>query len=117
MRNLLIRLIVNTVALWVVSSVYSGVRFAPGSGLGDYLLAGLGLGLVNTFIRPILLLLTLPINLLTLGLFTLVINAVVLMIVAAFTSLNVEGFISALVGAVLLTVVSYFLNLVFGDKR
>ncbi|RIH90431.1 Mycobacterial 4 TMS phage holin, superfamily IV [Calidithermus terrae] len=117
MRNLLIRLIVNTVALWVVSSVYGGVRFAPGSGLGDYLLAGLVLGLVNTFIRPILLLLTLPINLLTLGLFTLVINAVVLMIVAAFTSLDVGGFISALVGAVLLTVVSYFLNLVFGDKR
>ncbi|WP_018465421.1 phage holin family protein [Calidithermus timidus] len=111
MRNFLIRLIINTVALWVVSSLYGGITFAPGSGLGDYLLAGLVLGLVNTFIRPVLLVLTLPINFLSLGLFTLVVNAVVLLIVAALTSLNVSGFVGAVVGALLLTVVSYLLNL------
>ncbi|RIH83048.1 phage holin family protein [Calidithermus roseus] len=113
MRNFLIRLIINTVALWVVSSLYGGVAFAPGSGLGDYLLAGLVLGLVNTFIRPVLLVLTLPINFLSLGLFTLVVNAVVLLIVAGLTSLNVSGFVGAVVGALLLTIVSYLLNLLF----
>ncbi len=111
MRNFLIRLIINTVALWVVSSLYSGVAFVPGSGLGDYLLAGLVLGLVNTFIRPVLLVLTLPINFLSLGLFTLVVNAVMLLIVASLTSLNVSGFVGAVVGALLLTIVSYLLNL------
>lgn len=117
MRNLLIRLIINTVALWVVGSLYGGVRFDPGSGLGDYLVAGLVLGLVNTFIRPVLLVLTLPINFLTLGLFTLVVNALVLWIVAGLTALNVSGFVGALVGALLLTVVSYLLNLLLADRR
>jgi putative membrane protein len=116
MRDLLLRLIINTLALWVVSSLYGGVGFAPGSGLGDYLVAGVVLGLVNTFIRPVLLVLTLPINFLSLGLFTLVVNAVVLLIVAGLTSLNVSGFVGAVVGALLLTIVSYLLNLIFAER-
>jgi putative membrane protein len=117
MRNFLIRLVLNTLALFVLVQIYGGVSFAPNSGLTEYLVAGLILGLVNALVRPILLILTLPLNLLTLGLFTLIINGIVLSIVAGTTALNVAGFGGAVVGALLLTVISYLLNALFSDRR
>ncbi len=115
MRTLLLRWLLNTLALWLVSQLYAGVSFAPGSTLADALVAGLVLGLANALIRPILLLLTLPLNLLTLGLFTLVVNAAVLSLVAWATALEVRGFGAALVGAILLSLVSFGLNLLIQD--
>ncbi len=115
MRALLLRWLVNTLALWVVSELYAGVYFAPESGLDDYLVAGLVLGLANALIRPVLLLLTLPLNLLTLGLFTLVVNALVLWLVAFATPLEVRGFTGALIGALLLALVSFALNLLIKE--
>ncbi len=115
MRGFLIRWLLNTLALWVLSEIYPGVDFAPGAGLGDYLLAGLLLGLANALIRPVLLLLTLPLNVLTLGLFTLVINALMLLLVAAFTALEVHGFLAAVVGALLLSIISFALNLLSNE--
>ena len=53
MRNFLIRLVLNTLALFVLVQIYGGVDFEPGSGLTDYLLAGLILGLVNALVRPV----------------------------------------------------------------
>ena len=111
MRNFLIRWILNTLALWVVAQLYGGVNFATGSALADYLIAGLVLGLANALVRPLLLLLTLPLNLLTLGLFTLVVNALVLLLVAEATALEVVGFSGAFWGALLLSVVSWLLDL------
>ncbi len=113
MRAFLIRLLINTAALWLVAQFYAGVYFAPGSDLADYLVAGLVLGLANALIRPLLLLLTLPLNLLTLGLFTLVVNALVLLVVADFTSLAVRGFSGAFWGALLLSIVSWALSIIF----
>ncbi len=115
MRGFLLRWVLNTLALWILSELYSGVDFPPGAGLGDYLLAGLLLGLANALIRPVLLLLTLPLNVLTLGLFTLVINGLMLLLVAAFTALEVHGFLAAVVGALLLSVISFALNLLIGE--
>jgi len=117
MRNFLIRWILNSVALWVLAQLYSGVYFAPGSGLADYLLAGLVLGLANALVRPLLLLLTLPLNLLTLGLFTLVVNALVLLLVADFTSLAVRGFSGAFWGAIILSLISWALSVVFDPEE
>lgn len=117
MRNFLIRLVLNTLALFVLVQIYGGVKFEPNSGVTEYLLAGLILGLVNALVRPVLLVLTLPINVLTLGLFTLVVNGLVLSIVASTTALNVSGFGGAVVGALLLTVISYLLNALFNDRR
>lgn len=117
MRGFLLRLLLNSVALWIVAQLYSGVFFAPGSGLLDYLVAVLILGLANALIRPILLLLTLPLNLVTLGLFTLVVNAVVLVLVASFTNLEVRGFGGAFIGAIILAIVSYLLNTLVGDRK
>jgi len=117
MRGFLLRLILNSAALWIVAQLYSGVFFAPGSGLVDYLVAGLILGLANALIRPILLLLTLPLNLVTLGLFTLVVNATVLVLVANFTNLEVRGFGGAFIGAIILAIVSYLLNTLVRDRN
>ncbi|GEM86597.1 membrane protein [Meiothermus granaticius NBRC 107808] len=117
MRGFLLRLLLNTLALWLVAQLYGGVYFAPGSGLGDYLLAGLIFGIANAIVRPILLLLTLPINLLSLGLFTLVINAVILILVSFFTSLEVRGFGGAFIGAIVLSIIGFVLNLLFEPRR
>ncbi|GAA5511869.1 hypothetical protein Dcar01_00583 [Deinococcus carri] len=110
----LIRLLVNALALYLLTRVYAGVSFAPGAGTVSVLLAALVLGIVNALIRPVLLLLSLPVNLLTLGLFTLVVNGVVLWLVASVTALNVAGFGAAIVGALILTVISWLLDAVVG---
>ena len=110
----MIRLLVNALALYLVTRVYGGVSFAPGADAVSIILAALVLGIVNALIRPVLLLLSLPVNLLTLGLFTLVVNGVVLWLVASVTALNVAGFGAAIVGALVLTVISWLLDLVLG---
>ncbi|MFC3859515.1 phage holin family protein [Deinococcus antarcticus] len=110
----LLRLVVNAIALYLLTRVYGGVSFAPGADVVSILLAALVMGIVNALIRPVLLLLSLPINLLTLGLFTLVVNGVVLWIVASVTALNVNGFGAAIIGALLLTLISWVLDAVTG---
>ena len=109
MLNFVLKLVVNALALWLTTKAYSSVYFEK-AGAADVLVTALVLGLVNALIRPLLLLLSLPVNVLTLGLFTLVVNGVVLSIVAAVTSLNVAGFGAAIVGALILTVVSWALD-------
>ncbi len=106
----LIRLLVNALALYLLARVYAGVSFEPGADVVSVLLAALVLGIVNALIRPVLLLLSLPVNLLTLGLFTLVVNGVVLWLVASVTALNVAGFGAAIVGALILTILSWVLD-------
>lgn len=106
----LIRWLVNALALYLVTRVYEGVSFVPGADVGSILIAALVLGMVNALIRPVLLLLSLPVNMLTLGLFTLVVNGVVLWLVANVTALNVSGFGAAVIGAVVLAVVSWVLD-------
>jgi putative membrane protein len=91
MRDFLLRLLLNTLALWIVTQVYGGLFFARGSGLGEYLVAGLIFGLANALLKPVLLLLTLPFNPLTLGLFTLVVNAVIVLVVASLTPWRCAG--------------------------
>ncbi|ULH15660.1 phage holin family protein [Deinococcus sp. KNUC1210] len=113
MRNFLIKLGLNAVALWLTTLVYSqGVYFERSGQTWDVLVAALVLGIVNALIRPVLLLFSLPINVLTLGLFTLVVNGVVLSIVAWATSLDVRNFGAAIIGALILSVISWILDTV-----
>ncbi|GGQ98159.1 phage holin family protein [Deinococcus ruber] len=113
MRNFLIKLALNAVALWLTTLVYSqGVYFERSGHTWDVLVAALVLGIVNALIRPVLLLFSLPINVLTLGLFTLVVNGVVLSIVAWATSLDVRNFGAAIIGALILSVISWILDTV-----
>ncbi len=104
MLTLLARWIVNAAALLLVAYLYPGVHVA---GLGHALLAALVLGLVNAVIRPVLVILTLPVTLLTLGLFLFVINALLFWLVAEIVrGFTVAGFGSALVGSILYSLIT-----------
>ena len=106
----LIKWLVNALAIGITAYLLPGVRV---SGFFAALVTALVLGLVNTFIRPLLLLLTLPLNILTLGLLTLVINALLIMLVAAVVpGFSVRGFWWALLFGLVLAVINYFLNVV-----
>jgi len=108
LRNAAIRWFINAVALGFASLLFDGIFF---NRFSDLLIASALFGLLNTFIKPILIVFTLPINLLTLGLFTLVINAFMLGLTSALLSgFIVSGFWSALGGAIVVSLVSLFLN-------
>jgi putative membrane protein len=113
--GLLIRLILNAVALIIVAYVVPGVHV---SGFVGALIAGLILGIVNAIIRPILVILSLPLEILTLGLFTLVINAVLFWFVGALhVGLTVDGFWPAFWGALVMTIVSWILSALTANGR
>ncbi|GAC1308061.1 MAG: phage holin family protein [Vulcanimicrobiaceae bacterium] len=104
----LIRLIVNAVALLIVAYVLPGVHVTS---FGAAIVAALILGVVNAVLRPILVIVTLPAVILTLGLFTLVINAITFYLVAHLgLGLAVDGFGSAFLGAIVLAIVSFVLS-------
>ncbi len=104
MVNLLARWILNAAALLLVAYLYPGVQL---QGFGPALVAALVLGLVNAMIRPILVLLTLPVTLLTLGLFLFVINALLFWLVADVVhGFAVSGFAAALVGSILYSLIT-----------
>ena len=105
----LIRLVVNALALIAVAYVVPGIHV---SGIGGALLAALILGIVNAILRPILIIVSLPLELITLGLFTLVINALLFWLVGALhVGLNVDGFWPAFWGAIVMSIVSWLLSL------
>jgi len=92
--------LITAIGLWVVTRVVSGVRARS---VGGLLWAALVLGLVNAFIRPVLWLLTLPLTVLTFGLFALVVNAFTLWVSAAMVKdFEIDGFGSALLGALVM---------------
>lgn len=109
--SFLVNLIISSLALYAVSQLYSGVHFAAGTGWVEIAVAALVLGLVNALIRPVLGLLSLPITVLTLGLFALILNGLMLWLTAQWTALEVEGFGAAIVGAILLSMVTWLLHL------
>lgn len=103
MQSFLLRWLFNSVAIYLTTRIIHGVRIPDFTAA---IVAALVLGIVNAFIRPLILILTLPVNILTLGLFTLVVNAFMLYIVAAVTALEVTSFWAALVGALLIALIS-----------
>jgi putative membrane protein len=110
----ILRIIVYTLALLLAAHVVPGIRLA---GLASALVAGLLLGLVNAIVRPVLVVLTFPITLLTLGLFLLVLNAFCLWLVSVFVSgFHVDGFWPAFWGALLVSVVSWLLTALISDR-
>ncbi|OGL66765.1 hypothetical protein A2856_03300 [Candidatus Uhrbacteria bacterium RIFCSPHIGHO2_01_FULL_63_20] len=108
MASIILRWVINAVALVVIANV------VPGFGVDGFytaLIAALVLGLVNALIRPILIVLTLPITILTLGLFALVINALMIWFVSTIVKgFTVEGFTPAFLAAVLLWLTSVATN-------
>ncbi len=113
--KLLIRWLFNGIALVFTAYLLEGIEI---SGFGAALVAALVLGIVNAIIRPVFLLLTLPLNLLTLGLFTFVVNGIMLMLAAAVVSgFEIDGFFSALLGSVILSLTSSLLTSLVKDKN
>lgn len=112
MIGFILRWSMNLLALMVAGSLIRGIAIQS---IGGGILAAGILGVVNAVIRPIVLLLTLPINLLSLGLFTLVINAAMLQLVAAAVpGFVIESFGAAFWGALVVSVVSWVLNIFVG---
>lgn len=114
--SLLIRWALNALALWLTVQLNVGVSLAA-EGLGPLLISALVLGLVNAVVRPIMIVLTLPLTVLTMGLFLLVVNALALGVVAALTPVTLSGFGGAVLGALVLTVISALLSRLFQDER
>jgi len=112
MYGFLLRWSINLLALVVAGSVLPGIRIVS---LEMGIVAAGILSIVNAVIRPVVLVLTLPINLLTLGLFTLVINATMLMIVSSIVpGLVIESFKAAFFGAILISLISWLVNIFVG---
>jgi putative membrane protein len=108
MRGILIRWLALTLAILAAAYLLDGIRVS--GFMGAFFAAAL-LGILNALFRPILLILTLPINILTFGLFTFVINALLLMMVSGVIGgFEVSGFGSAVGGSLLISLVSWLLN-------
>lgn len=113
MKGLLLRWLILAVAIMLAAYLFNGIQIA---GFGTALFAALALGILNALFRPILLILTLPINVLTLGLFTFVINAALLMMTSGLIGgLVVRGFGSALLGSLIISLVSWVLSSFIND--
>ena len=109
MLGFFLRWSINLLALVVAGSVIKGIRIES---LGTGVIAAGILGIVNAVIRPVVLILTLPINILTLGLFTLLINAAMLMLVSALVpGFMIDSFGAAFLGALITSLVSWGMNL------
>ena len=114
MRGILLRWLILTLAIMTAAYLFSGIHV---NGFGSALFAALVLGILNAFFRPILLILTLPINVLSLGLFTFVINAVLLLMTSGVIGgLVVDGFGSALFGSLIISLVSLLLSSFVSDR-
>ncbi len=104
MNGIILRTLIIMLGLFLASSIIPGVQI---TGTGNFILAAILLGLVNAFIRPIALFLTLPITIVTLGLFLFVLNAAMFGLVAAMLDgFVVAGFWSALFGAIIVSLTS-----------
>lgn len=110
----LVRLFLNALALLIVSTVIPGIEVR---GVLPALSAAFFLGVVNAVVRPVLVILTLPLTIITLGLFIPLLNAALLKLVSLMIQgFEVHGFWSAVFGAILLSLISGLLNLFINDR-
>ena len=114
------RILINAAALWAATRLVPGVSF-DGSWTALFIVA-LVFGVLNVCIRPVFMVLTFPLLLLTLGLFTFVLNAVMLWLTSAVSNalglgFHVSGFAAAFVGALVVTFVSFMLSLFVASER
>jgi putative membrane protein len=120
----IVQLLINAAALYVAVLIVPNLDFSfePEGAWLKFLLVAFIFGLVNTFLRPILRILTLPITIMTLGLFMLVINALMLLLTGAISNeldlgLTVADFLAALLGSIVISLVGFVLSMVIGTGR
>lgn len=108
MLIIIVKTLINALAIFITASIIPGVHL---SGLKSALIVAIVLGLINTFIRPIFMLLTLPFNFITLGLFTFVVNAGMLLLASyVVEDFNIPSFWSALIFSIILSLISSILT-------
>jgi len=113
MKGLIVRCLILTIAIIAASYLIDGIRVG---GFFSAFFAAALLGILNAVLRPVLLILTLPVNILTLGLFTFVINALLLkMVSGAVPGFEVVGFWPAILGSLVISLVSWLLNALVGS--
>lgn len=112
MMSMILRLLVNAAALLIVAKIVPGIEIAS---VPAAIVVALVLGIVNAILRPILIIISLPLELVTLGLFTFVINGALFLLVARLhLGLEVVGWGSAIIGAIALSIVSFVLSMLLG---
>ncbi|MBF0516165.1 MAG: phage holin family protein [Nitrospirae bacterium] len=110
MTHLLVSWLIMTISVLVAAYVLPGVKVGS---FGSALVAALAIGILNALLRPVLIILTLPLTIVTLGLFLLVINAVIVMIVGSIVKgFEVRGFFTAILFSIILTVAHWILRAV-----
>jgi putative membrane protein len=110
----IVRVLVNAAVIALAAALVPGLHLA---GAMPALLAGLVLGLINALVRPVLVVLTLPLTLLTLGLFLLVLNGICLALTAWLVpGFDIDGFLPAVLGALVISVVSWLLTAFVSDR-
>ena len=119
-----IQILVNAAALWVAVTIVPGIDydFSPGDAWWKFLLLAVIFSLINTYLRPILRILTLPITLVTFGIFLLIINALMLLLTDAIAGelgigLTVADFWAALLGSIVISLVGLVLSMLIGTTR
>lgn len=122
--KLLLRLVGNAVALYAASTLIDGIQFGAGGDvdLGSLLMVALIFGVVNAIIKPFVKVVTCPAFLVTLGLFTFVVNALMLLLTGWLAGLlnvdfQVDGFGSAFLGAIVISFVSFLLSLFISSEK
>src|SRR5437667_9076510 len=114
MTGFCFRLVITALGLWAATTVVPGVRI---DGWGNLVVAALLLGIVNAIIRPIILILTLPLTVLTLGLFILVVNGISLALVAwVLPGFTVAGLVPAVLGSIVVGLTSWFASTFIGGS-
>jgi putative membrane protein len=113
MNGLMIRWLVLTCAILVTSYLFDGIH---ADGFFPAFFAAAMLGILNAVLRPLLFIITLPINILSLGFFTFVINALMLKMAGLIEGFAVDGFWTAVFGSITISIVSFFLNAFVSDK-
>ena len=120
MFRFLIRLVVNAVSIWAAVQLVPGLNYEGST--ASLLLVALVFGIVNALVRPLLLLLTCPFIILTLGLFVLVVNTIMLSLTVWLSSvfdlgLTSTGFWTTFLGALVVSIVSSIINLIIKDNN
>lgn len=114
MRNFVIRALVAAIGLWVADAIVGGISFDSGAWM---LIAAAVLGMVNAFVRPVAVLLTLPLTIVTLGFFLLVVNGLMLGLAALLVpGFHVAGFWAAVFGALIVSIVSWMASFLIGGR-
>jgi putative membrane protein len=125
MKNFLIRVVVSAIAVAVAAWLFDGIRVngkSTGNRLVTLLVVAAIFAIVNAYMKPIAMVLSLPAIILTLGLFIFVVNALMLLFVSWFADqvnigFHVDGFWTAVFGAIVISIVSWAVNTMFEDKR